>query len=67
MISLVIQVQDRETDPACRAEFTHFEQNLVAGQQSLAQLEDHLTALRKLERQIDRLVDQAQVSAVRLP
>jgi hypothetical protein len=67
MISLLAQVHGRETDPACRAEFTNLEQTLVIGQQSLAQLEAHLTALRKLERQIDRLVYRAQVSALRLP
>jgi hypothetical protein len=35
------------------------------GDQSLAQLEDHLTVLRKLERRLDRLIDQPRVSALR--
>jgi hypothetical protein len=64
---LLAQVEDRETDPACRAELANFEQSLLAGERSLAQLEDHLRALRKLEGRLERLVTQAHVAAVRLP
>jgi hypothetical protein len=67
VISLRAQVEDREPDPACRAELTNLERTLLAGEQSFAQLEDHLTALRKLERRLDRLIDQPRVSALRPP
>ncbi len=67
VMSLLAQVEDRETDPACRAELANLEHALLTGERSLAQLEDHLTALRKLERRLDRLLNQAYVSAVRLP
>jgi hypothetical protein len=67
VVSLLAQVEERETDPACRAELTNLEHALLTGERSLAQLEDHLTALRKLERRLDRLINQAYVSAVRLP
>jgi hypothetical protein len=39
------QVQNREPDPACRAELTNLERTLLAGEQDVAQLQDHLTAL----------------------
>jgi chromosome segregation ATPase len=65
--SLLAQVEERETAPACRAELTNLEHALLTGERSLAQLEDHLTALRKLERRLDRLINQAYVAAVRLP
>jgi hypothetical protein len=65
--SLVAQVGNREPDPACRAELTNLERTLLAGEQSLAQLEDHLTALRKFERRLDRLIDQPRVSALGPP
>ena len=64
VMSLLAQVEDREPDPACRAELTNLERTLLAGEQSLAQLEDHLTVLRKLERRLGRLVDQPRVSAL---
>jgi hypothetical protein len=67
VVSLQAQVEGRETDPACRAELANLEHALLTGERSLAQLEDHLTALRKLERRLDRLINQAYVSAVRLP
>jgi hypothetical protein len=67
VVSLQVQVQGRETDPACRAELSNLEHALLTGERSLAQLEDHLTALRKLERRLDRLLNQAYVAAVRLP
>ena len=65
VMSPLAQVEDREPDRACRAELTNLERTLLAGEQSLAQLEDHLTALRKLERRLDRLIDQPRVSALR--
>src|ERR1700733_9258508 len=64
VMSLLAQVEGRERDPACRAELTNLERTLLAGEQSLAQLEDHLTALRKLERRLGRLMDQPRVSAL---
>jgi hypothetical protein len=67
VMSLLAQAGDRETDPACRAELTNLERTLLAGEQSLAQLEDHLTLLRKLERRLDRLIDQPRVAAVGPP
>jgi hypothetical protein len=67
VMSLLAQAEDREPDPACRAELTNLERTVVAGEQSLAQLEDHLTVLRKLERRIDRLINQPRVSALRWP
>jgi chromosome segregation ATPase len=67
VVSLQAQVEGRETDLACRAELANLEHSLLTGERSLAQLEDHLTALRKLERRLDRLMNQAYVAAVRLP
>jgi hypothetical protein len=67
VMSLLAQVEEREPDPACRAELANLEHTLVAGDQSLAQLEDHLTVLRKLERRLDRLIDKPRVSALRPP
>ena len=67
VMSLLAQVEDREPDPACRAELTNLERTLRAGEQSLAQLEDHLMVLRKLERRLGRLVDQPRVSALSPP
>jgi hypothetical protein len=66
-MSLFIQVQERETDPACRAELANLEQRLVAGERSLTQLEDHVTDLRELEQRIERLIDQAQAPARSAP
>src|ERR1700733_12515238 len=65
--SLIAQIEDREPDPACRAELTNLERNLLAGEQSIAQLKDHLTVLRKLERRLDRLIDQPRVAALAPP
>jgi hypothetical protein len=62
-MSLLAQMQDREKDPACRAELTILERTVLAGEQSLAQPEDHLTVLRKLERRLDRPIDQPRASA----
>jgi chromosome segregation ATPase len=67
VVSLQAQVEGRETDQACRAELSNLEHALLTGERSLAQLEDHLTALRKLERRLDRLINQAYVAAVRVP
>jgi hypothetical protein len=67
VMSLRAQMQDRETDPACRAELANLERTLVAGEQSVAQLQDHFTVLRKLERRLDRLIDQPRVSALGPP
>jgi hypothetical protein len=67
VMSLLAQVKDSEPEPACRAELTSLERTLRAGEQSLAQLEDHLTVLRKLERRLGRLVDQPRVSALSPP
>ena len=67
VMSLLAQVEDREPDQACRAELTNLERTLRAGEQSLAQLEDHLMVLRKLERRLGRLVDQPRVSALSPP
>ena len=67
VMSLLAQVEDREPDPACRAELTNLERTLRAGEQSLAQLEDHLMVLRKLERRLGRLIDQPRVSALSPP
>jgi hypothetical protein len=64
VMSLLAQVEDREPDPACRVELTNLERTLRAGEQSLAQLEDHHTVLRNLERRLDRLIDQPRVSAI---
>jgi hypothetical protein len=67
VMSLLAQVQDVEIDPACCAELANLELSLVAGQQNLVRLEHHLLALRKLELRIDRLIDQTQVAALKLP
>ena len=67
VMSLLAQVKERAPDPACRAEFANLERTLLAGEQSLAQLEDHLTVLRKLERRLDRLIDQPRVAALGPP
>jgi hypothetical protein len=67
VMSLLAEVEDRDPEPACRAELTNLGRTLRAGEQSLAQLEDHLTALRKLERRLDRLIDQPRASALRSP
>jgi hypothetical protein len=62
VISLLAQVQDMKTEPACCFELANLELSLVTGQRDLARLGDHLIGLRKLERHIDRLLDQAQVA-----
>jgi hypothetical protein len=67
VMSLLAQVQACEPDPACRAELTILERTVLAGEQNLAQLEDHLTVLRKLERRLGRLIDQPRVSALGPP
>jgi hypothetical protein len=67
VMSLLAQVEDREPDPLCRAELAHLKRTLLAGERSLAQLEDHLTVLRKLERRLDRLIDQPRVSDLAPP
>jgi hypothetical protein len=64
VISLLAQIEDREPDPACRTELTSLERTLLAGERSVTQLEDHLAALRKLERRLDRLIDQPRVSVL---
>jgi hypothetical protein len=66
LLCLVAQVEEHALDPACRAELTNLEQALVAGEQSLAQLEEHLAILRKLERGLHRLIDQPRVSGLKL-
>jgi hypothetical protein len=65
VMSLRAQVEIREPDPACRAELANLESAHLAGEQSLALLDDHLTVLRKLERRLDRLIGQPRVAAVR--
>jgi hypothetical protein len=67
VMSLLAQVKDREPEPDCRAELSILERTVLGGEQSLAQLEDHLTVLRKLERRLRRLIDQPRVSALRPP
>jgi hypothetical protein len=67
VMSLLAGVKEREPDPACRAELANLERTLLAGERSLTQLEDHLTVLRKLERRLDRLIDQPRVSALAPP
>jgi hypothetical protein len=67
VMSLLAQVKDREPEPACRAELTILERTVLGGEQSLAQLEDHLTVLRKLEGRLRRLIDQPRVSALGPP
>jgi hypothetical protein len=67
VMSLHAQVEDREPDPASRAELSNLERTFLAGEQSLAQLEDHLTVLRRFERRLDRLIDQPRVSALAPP
>jgi hypothetical protein len=62
VISLLAQVQDIEPNSACCFELANLELSLVAGQRDLARLGDHLIGLRKLERHVDRLLDQAQVA-----
>jgi hypothetical protein len=39
VMSLLAQVEDREPDPACRAELTNLERTLRAGEQSLDRLQ----------------------------
>jgi hypothetical protein len=48
-IFLVEQVDDGEPDPSRRAELTTFEKHLIANERRLAQLKDHLAALRSIE------------------
>jgi antitoxin component of MazEF toxin-antitoxin module len=55
----------RSASPACRAKLGNLEHTLVAGDQSLAQLQDHFTVLRKLEPRLGRLIDQPRGSALR--
>jgi hypothetical protein len=50
-----------------RPEFSNSAKQLLAIEQRLAQLEDHLTALGKLERRLHRLIDQPRVSALGPP
>jgi hypothetical protein len=47
--SLLAQIEDGSPEPACRAQLTNFEQRLLAGEQRLAQMKDHLSRLRELE------------------
>jgi hypothetical protein len=64
-IFLVQQVDADESVP--RPEFSNSAKQLLAIEQRLAQLEDHLTALGKLERRLHRLIDQPRVSALGPP
>jgi hypothetical protein len=66
LLCLVAQVDEHKLDPACRTELTNLERALAAGEQSLAQLEEHLAILRKLERGLHRLIDQPRVSALKV-
>ncbi len=59
VMSLLGHVEHSETDAACRAQLADIEHRLIAGERSLAQLEDHLAALRKVGRRLDRLIDEA--------
>jgi hypothetical protein len=53
---LVQRVDDDESVPTPRAEFMNSAKQLLAIEHRLAQLEDDLTALRKLERRVERLI-----------
>jgi 3-methyladenine DNA glycosylase/8-oxoguanine DNA glycosylase len=58
---LVEHIDDGEYAPTSRAALKRREQHLFTIEQRLAQLEDHLTALRKLERRLNRFIDQPLV------
>jgi hypothetical protein len=51
--------------PTSRPALKTREENLLAIERRLAQLEDHLATLRKLERRINRIMDQPRVCALR--
>jgi hypothetical protein len=68
VMSVLAQVQDRETDPACRVELTTLLNVLLSLANNKASLNwNHLTVLRKLERRLHRLIDQPRVSALGPP
>jgi formiminotetrahydrofolate cyclodeaminase len=47
--TLLAQIEDGDPKPTCRAELTNLEQRLRVGQRRLAQLNDHLAVLQRLE------------------
>jgi hypothetical protein len=60
----VVQPNDHgEYGSTNRAALETREGHLLAIERRLAQLEDHLTALRKLERRVNRIMDQPRVFA----
>jgi hypothetical protein len=63
-IFLVRQVYVGECASTSRAALAGREWHLDAIERRLAQLEDHLMALRKLERRLNRLIDQPRVFAL---
>jgi hypothetical protein len=65
VVFLLAQVRERETRPACRAELANLERTLLAGERGLAQLGDHLTALRKLDRRASSINNACQFSRPR--
>jgi hypothetical protein len=64
-IFLVEHVDYGDYAPTSRADLKTREEHLLAIERRLAQLEDDLAALRKLERRVDRIVDQSRVGALR--
>jgi hypothetical protein len=52
---LVARIEDGDPNPARRAELTSREQQLRIGERRLAQLQGHLTQLRRLEDQAAQL------------
>jgi hypothetical protein len=64
-IFLVEHVGYGECAPTSRAALKTREEHLLAIERRLAQLEDHLAALLKLERRVNRIMDQPRVCALR--
>jgi hypothetical protein len=53
--SLLVHIEDGDSDPACRAQLSNVEQRLLAGERRLAQMKEHLARLRELESVATRL------------
>jgi hypothetical protein len=64
---LVQQADVGECASTSRVALKTREQHLLAIEQRLGQLEDHLTVLRKLERRLDRHIDQPRVFGLTPP
>jgi hypothetical protein len=64
-IFVVEYVDCGECAPTNRAALKTREEHLLAIERRLAQLEDHLTALRKLEGRVNRIMDQPRVFALK--